>query len=72
MKVWKKNILDKEKSKSKYKVPEVGMNLSVRSLGLKLEHHQNHLEGLLNHRLLVLSQEFLFSMSGVGLRNLHV
>lgn len=49
MKVWKKNILDKEKSKSKCKGPEVGMNLSDRSLVLKLEHHQNHLEGLLNH-----------------------
>lgn len=37
MKIWKKNILDKEKSKSKCKGPEIGLNLSVRSLGLKLE-----------------------------------
>ena len=36
MKIWGKTILDKEKSKCKG--PEVEMSLSVRSLGLKLEH----------------------------------
>lgn len=51
MKIWKKNILDKEKSKSKCKGPEVGLNLSVRSLGLKLEHTSESPVGLIKAQI---------------------
>lgn len=51
MKIWKKNILVKEKSKNKCKGPEVGLNLSVRSLGLKLEHTSETPGGLIKPQI---------------------
>lgn len=49
LKIWGKNILDKEKSKCKG--PEVEMSLSVRSLGLKLEHASELPRGLVKSQV---------------------
>lgn len=49
MKIWGNNTLDKKKSKCKGPEVEMGslLGLWVSSLGM----HQDHLEVLLNHRL---------------------